>query len=296
MLRLTGRKIPFAIGLSDRLSSPEDAGLDQAERFQHAVRLILDTLRRSTEQVCVFTTGSVRDVAAAFNREPELLRAKVKRLYINIGNPAVGDQSRKYEYNVNLDRNAYVCVMNSGLPVYWCPCFDGGIWDRGRFGTYWKFQQSQVLEHVPRRLQNWFIYALTKPPVADPIAFLSQPQQRETRDQVWKIPRNMWCTAPFLHAAGRRVYAPPGGEYVSLSSAIARQWGIVDHEVDAWDFVPMQVAARRDSDGEVFVKMDLSSDKPNGRVFRSHIENYDDVLTACLRQLLAEFESLRNSP
>jgi hypothetical protein len=145
-------------------------------------------------------------------------------------------------------------------------------------------------------LQNWFIYALTKPQAADPIAFLSQPQQHETRDQVWAMTRNMWCTAPFLHAAGRRVYAQPGGGYVALSSESARQRGIAEREVDAWDFVPMRVAARRDSDGKVFVKMDLSSEKPNGRVFRSHVENYDDVLTSCLRQLLAESGPLRNSP
>jgi hypothetical protein len=145
-------------------------------------------------------------------------------------------------------------------------------------------------------LQNWFIYALTKPQAADPIAFLSQPQQHETRDQVWAMTQNMWCTAPFLHAAGRRVYAQPGGGYVALSSESARQRGIAEREVDAWDFVPMRVAARRDSDGKVFVKMDLSSEKPNGRVFRSHVENYDDVLTSCLRQLLAESGPLRNSP
>ena len=106
----------------------------------------------------------------------------------------------------------------------------------------------------------------------------------------------MWCTAPFLHAAGRRIYASGEGDYVSLAPEIARRRGLVGREVDAWEFLPMRVAARRGLKGEVLVKMDLSPEKPNGRVFCSRVDNYDDVLTACLRRLLAEFEPLRKSP
>ena len=118
MMHLTGREVPFAIGLGKPLTEPTDDGGDQPEHFQRAVALLLDMLRQTPEKVTVFTTGSVRDVAAAFNREPELLRRKIARLYINIGNPAPAESSRKYEYNVKLDRNAYTCIMRSGLPIY----------------------------------------------------------------------------------------------------------------------------------------------------------------------------------
>ena len=100
--------------------------------------------------------------------------------------------------------------MRSGLPIYWCPCLDGGTWKRGLYGTYWKFDQGQVLETAPESFQNWFLYALTKPADADPIAFLSKPQGPTARAEIWKTSRNMWCTAP-RHAAS---YTGAGGSWV----------------------------------------------------------------------------------
>ena len=93
MLRLTDRSVPYAIGLASPLQSPEDRGLDQPADYQGGVELILTALRQSSEPVTLFTTGSLRDVAAALNREPDLLLRKVARLYVNAGNPATGTLS-----------------------------------------------------------------------------------------------------------------------------------------------------------------------------------------------------------
>ena len=290
VLHLTRRKIPYAIGLAEPLRSAADDGRDQPDQFQRGVRLILDALRESPEKLTVFTTGSLRDVAAAFNREPELLRRKIARLYINIGNPAIGNKSRRYEYNVNLDRHAYVCIMQSGLPIYWCPCFHGSIWERGVHGTYWKFDQQSVLESAPEGLQNWLIFALTKPKGADPIAFLSAPQDPAARTRVWQMSRNMWCTAPFFHAAGRRVYLRSEGDYVALPPLEARQAGLSEREVDVFDFVPMRVTVQGDSEGAISVNLETDAAEPNGFVFQGVSTDYDRILTACLKNLLAGFE------
>jgi hypothetical protein len=289
MLHLTRRKVPYAIGLAEPLRSANDDGRDQPDQFQRAVGLILDALRESPEKLTVFTTGSLRDVAAAFNREPELLRRKIARLYINIGNPATGGESRRYEYNVNLDRHAYVRIMQSGLPIYWCPCFHGTIWERGVHGTYWKFEQRAVLETAPQGLQNWLIFALTKPKGVDPIQFLSGPQDSAVRAQVWKMPRNMWCTAPFLHAAGRRVYMRSEGDYVALPPPEAQQSGLSDKEVNVFDFVPMRVTVKGDSEGTISVDLRTDVAEPNGYVFQGISADYDRILTACLKNLLAGF-------
>jgi len=290
ILHLTRRKVPYAIGLAEPLRSPADDGRNQPDEFQGAVGLILDAMRESPEKLTVFTTGSLRDVAAAFNREPELLRRKIARLYINIGNPAMGRESRRYEYNVNLDRNAYVCIMQSGLPIYWCPCFHGTIWQRGRHGTYWKFNQGQVLETAPEGLQNWFIFALTKPKGVDPIAFLSAPQDPAARTEVWKMSRNMWCTAPFVHAAGRRVYLRSEGDYVALPPLGAQRSGLSEREVNVFDFVPMRVTVTSDPEGTINVDLRTDAAEPNGYVFQSISTDYGQVLTACLKNLLADFE------
>jgi hypothetical protein len=290
ILHLTRRKVPYAIGLAEPLRWPGDDGRDQPGQFQRGVRLILDALRESPEKLTVFTTGSLRDVAAAFSREPKLLRRKIDRLYINIGNPAMGKESRRYEYNVNLDRHAYVCIMQSGLPIYWCPCFHGTIWERGVHGTYWKFGQRSVLETAPEGLQNWFIFALTKPKDVDPIAFLSAPQDPAARAKVWEMARNMWCTAPFLHAAGRRVYLRRQGDYVALPPHQAQQAGLSESEVNVFDFVPMRVTVRGDSEGAIRVDLKTDPAEPNGYVFQGKSNEYDQILTACLKNLLADFQ------
>lgn len=288
MLHLTGQQVPYAIGLGHALRSPDDDGRDQPDKFQRGVQLILDVLRNSPEPVTVFTTGSLRDVAAAFNRQPELLRRKIARLYINIGNPAAGADSRQWEYNVKLDRSAYCCIMCSGLPIYWCPCFDGGIWQRGRHGTYWKFVHTQVLETAPRQLQNWFLYALTKPNGVDPVEFLTMQQDPDARAQVWKMPRNMWCTAPFLHAAGRRVYLRRNKDHVALPPGIAKQQGLADTAVDVFGFVPVRLASTWDEDGTVHVSMEVRQQQPNGFVFKCNSDDFDKIMTACLKNVLMD--------
>lgn len=292
MLQLSGRQVPVAIGLGRRLASPKDDGRAQAAEFQKGVDLILDVLRRSPRKVVVFTTGSLRDVAAALNRAPELLRRKVARLYVNIGDPAPAGGD--HEYNVKLDPNAYVRVLRSGLPVYWCPCFDGGIWQRGDHGTYWRFVQGVVLEAAPADLQNWFIYALTKPRGVDPLGFLTAPQQADVRRRVWAMPRNMWCTGPFLHAAGRKVYRRGPDDFVALSPERAQERGLQDDDVAAFRFVPMRVVVGEVSgSGPAEIHVQLRPQAPNGWIFQRTDPRYDEILTACLKHLFAAFETAK---
>ena len=57
--RLTGRRVPVAIGLPDKLRSPDDKALDQDADGQEGVRLILDTLEASPQPVALVTVGRV---------------------------------------------------------------------------------------------------------------------------------------------------------------------------------------------------------------------------------------------
>ena len=142
MFALTGRRVPYAAGLGAKLRTPSDTGLDQPKEFQGAVELFLKVLRDSDRPVRVVAVGSVRDIAAAFNREPELLRKKVEALYLVIGNAKIGG----IEYNVELDRQAFRAVLRSKLPIYWFPCFPA----QNRLSTYWKFPHySEVLDRAP---------------------------------------------------------------------------------------------------------------------------------------------------
>lgn len=237
MLALTGRRVPYAAGLSHALQSPDDTAARQPGSDQGAVELLIRTLRESPRSVIVITTGSSRDVCAAFNREPALLREKIARLYINSGHIDGGE-----EWNVKLDPHAYVGLMRSGLPIYWCPCMPVG---QSR-STFWKFRQQEVLETAPPPLLNFFIYGLQQvdPKEIDPIAALRQ-DLRPFRRLVFAMDRNMWSTSSILDAAGLRVWKR-GDRYVTASAApegagktpvfdfIAADVTITDAAVTSW--------------------------------------------------------------
>ena len=278
MMHLTGRKVPFAVGLARPLASPQDEGRGQPAEFQDGVALVLNVLRRSKQKVTIFTTGSLRDVAAAFNRQPDLFRRKVARLYVNIGDAGGGK-----EYNVGLDREAYVCILRSGLPVYWCPCFDGGAFKQGRgYATYWAFRQADVLETAPPGVQSFFIYALSKPEGVDPIAFLSKPQEAAVRGRVWAMRRNMWCTGPMLHAAGRRIVRTAPGRPAAVPAS-----GAALPEVALYQFVPARVTVP--DDGSASLVLTPNSTGHQVQCFKVLDQaSYDQIMTGCLRRLLAE--------
>lgn len=292
MFHLSGRDVPLAVGLTRPLASPEDDGRGEEARFQAGVVLILKTLAAADEPVTIITAGALRDVAAAFNRDPESFRKKVDRLYINIGF-ALRDGDTP-EYNVGLDPRAYARIMGSGLPVYWCPCFSGKVWQsKEGYATFWQFDHKDVLPRAPRPLQNFFLFALAKPEGADPIAYLAAEPDLTQREEIWRLRRNMWCTAPFFHAAGRAVYRVASGDYAALAARTAERLGVADHRVGAYTFEPARVEVLgfvpSKENGPVQVNVEFESSEPNLHVFRQTDAAYQDIMTSCLKRLFMEF-------
>ena len=268
MMHITGRRVPIAIGLGTPLRSRTDDARDQPEEFQAAVNLILETLRKSGEKVTIFTTGSCRDVAAAFNREPGLMKRKVKAVYTNVGN---GPQGKQDEHNVKPDPQAYARLIESGLPLYWCPCFgaDG-------YQTHYRADQAEVVAACRPAARNFFAYALSRSK-ADPIAFLASEPPRPPAGE-----RSMWCTAPLLHAAGRSIYERGKDDFAALPRPEGHKAG---KEVVVFEFVPMTASV--DKDAKV-LKTELRPAQPTGFVFRvADGRRYNPVLNSCLKNLLA---------
>ena len=271
MMHITGRKVPYGFGLSRPLRSREDKAVDEPAEFQAGVHLLLSVLRESKEPVTIFTTGSCRDVAAAFNREPDLLKKKVKAVYFNIGR---GPNEPQEECNVGYDPAAYLRMFESGLPLYWCPCFG-----KDGYETLYEADQAAVVGACTPAVQNYFVYCLTKS-TADPIAFLTGGPH-----PLPKGPRAMWCTAPMFHAAGRSVYQRGADDFVALAPAEAEKRGLSGKETDLFRFVPMRATV---GDGKTGLRVELPPAQPNGFVFRSTDPRYKRIMASCLKNLLAE--------
>lgn len=275
---ITGRDAPVAIGLAQRLSSPHDQALGQPPQFQEGVKLILRALREARAPVMIATAGSVRDVVAAFNREPELFRAKAGKLLVFIGEAS---NTNFVEYNVGLDPQAYVGLMRSGLPVYWVPCFDGGLWQNRGHASFWQAKHADLLRRASPALVQYFIYALEKE-TADSLAFLAGPVEPARRDRLFAGTRNLWCAAIF--------------------GVLADRW--VARVGDSWASVPrrQETGASGGSGGEVFgfseVELSITDTgivqygrgEASRKVMRFEVRdqaNYAPAMTAATADLLA---------
>ncbi|MGQ9590307.1 MAG: nucleoside hydrolase [Planctomycetota bacterium] len=198
MLELAGKKVPFASGLAPSLRSPSDAASDQPEEFQGGVRLILETLRASEAPVTVVAVGSLRDVAAAWNRDPALCVEKVGRVFAFIGDAHSEPGFAFREYNATLDVSAYRAVFESGLRVFWVPCFDGGPWKNAGRASFWQAEHRDLLRGACDPLKRYFVFALERVSAPDPVAFLREPVDAAAWERVLGLRRNLWCCAAFL--------------------------------------------------------------------------------------------------
>ena len=204
--KITGRNVPAVIGLATPLKSPGDKGLDQPPEFQRGVELIVQTLRASARPVCIATLGSVRDVVSAYNREPRLFQTNVAMVLAFIGEAS---DAKLWEYNVTLDPQAFVGLMRSGLPVYWVPCFDGGLWQNRGHASFWRASHVALLAQVKPEVLQFFIYALDKE-TSEPLSFLSRPVEAQRQARLFAGTRNLWCAAVLGVMSGREVVLDRG--------------------------------------------------------------------------------------
>ena len=186
---------------------------------QAGIELVLDVLRASPTPVVISTVGSARVLTAAFNREPELVRAKVHSVLLNAG--ATG--GTKIEWNVGLDPAAYVGLWRSGLPIHWYPCAT----ERSAFnpdherGTYWKAKHEDLFRDLPDDLRGWIAYGFSGSARGDIIRAMREMGRGAVWENILAGSRNLWATASLVMAAGRVLAKTPGGwRFVRESEAV----------------------------------------------------------------------------
>lgn len=206
---LLGRTIPVAIGPTGTLKSSGDTASDRPIREKAGIELLLDLVRTSKEPVTVSVVGSTRVLAAAFNREPDLVRKGIRAVLLNAGTSA----GSREEWNVGLDRVAYIDLWKSGLPIHWYPCTNekGAFNEAHERGTYWRATHAELLRDVPAPLEAWFRYALTASNRGDILHALDEGGKGYVWENVLHEKRNMWSTASLIAGAGRMLARTPEG-------------------------------------------------------------------------------------
>ncbi len=212
MCFLTGRSVAVAAGPASPLRSTGDTARDRPRNEQAAVELMLRALRESPAPSYVQVVGSARILMAAFNRDPALLKKKVRAVLLNAGSSA----GNSMEWNVEIDRHAYAGLMRSGLPIDWYPCGGPGpnrvsAFNSSEHNTFWKIPHRVLFRGVPEPLLAWFVHGLTASSRGDILGALGEEGKGYAAGLVLNDTRNMWSTASMVLAAGRVLAKMPEG-------------------------------------------------------------------------------------
>lgn len=237
---LLGRHIPVASGPTLPLSRPDDDASDRPPPEQSGITLLLKTLEESREPVVVSVVGSARVLTAAFNRNPALLRARVRSVLLNAGSTT----GPKREWNVGLDPQAYVGLWRSGLPIHWFPCAtDSGAFnpDHER-GTYWKSSHAELFRHLTKPLRAWFSYALAPSRNGAIISPLTDPENPGVWETILRTQRNMWATASLAMGAGRVLAKTSEGWRFLPSSTAGKE------RIWKWRLDPVEASVTAEAD------------------------------------------------
>ena len=272
MNAITQRAVRSEIGLNSRLKSVVDPATNQPVEFQAAVTALLDVLRSSPHKIVIITVGSLRDVAAAFNREPELFHRKLDKLLIFAGDASKQDF---IETNVKLDRQAFAAIMNADLPIYWVPCFDGGRWQNRGHASYWQTTYRNIVQNTSDQIQKYFIYAASKS-AEDPILSLNDEINETKKENLFSSVRNLWGSSLFLIAADQTVIKTKDGyKIVPLANA-------PDNQV-IFDFTTVYVDVQ--PSGEIkYVERGRGNEVLRFRVRKKNV--YAEIMTAVANDLL----------
>ncbi len=217
---LTGLSAPVIVG-SPRRIDPSEVDRPENKTALGGMRAVIDLLRKASQPVVISVLGSSRDVALAGKLEPKLFAEKCAGIYLNAGSGTPDKTlAARLEYNVALDPVSYAMIFDLPCPVYWMPCFqvepgpqEGFV--VGPYGTYYKFQQKQILPHLSRRVQNYFAFMFKQgipersaqerqPASSLPnwLHYLEGANDAQFLARQGEDYRNMWCTGGFLNAAG----------------------------------------------------------------------------------------------
>ena len=156
-----GKDIPCAAAPYDPLSCPEDRKDDAPAFQQKGIDLLISTIETSDMPVHIVSTGSLRPLAIAFNRRPDLLLSeKVAAVHIS-----AGSSSEEFlEWNIALDTLAAARVLRSGMKIVLYPCATAaGPFDKGVNNSFWAlWDLDWILDMPDGRMRNYLVYNIIR--------------------------------------------------------------------------------------------------------------------------------------
>lgn len=230
------RQVKFAVGPIKWMQSENDRMLDTPGFFQ-GVELFMDILKQEDEPIEVLSFGSARVIAVAYNRDPELLKRKIKRIHLSAGTAAPNYEMGSDlganmipggEWNVALDVFAFTRLLRSSLPIALYPCAgkDGGF-VKASNNTYWKLKDMSFLREMHPQLQRYLDFAFGKKSACDFLRAmdLGSPYKGNTKIQFNEF--HVWESAIWIEATNRILIKDRVGNYKLIKKDELRQSDVV---------------------------------------------------------------------
>jgi inosine-uridine nucleoside N-ribohydrolase len=222
-----GRNVPYAYTPFTAMTSLTDTLSNAPANQQSGINLLLNTLRKSPEPVHIVSFGSARVLAAAYNREPELMRQKVAKIYLLASSQPSDSPSGPWcpEWDVKLDPYAFERVITSDLPVAMCPGQAANDpFAVNQYNTYWKLPNTGFIKSMPSSLQSYLAFAYGKTMTS---SFLPALNQKVTDFGFTAASHNVWNTAIWLAVTGRKLVQHKDGHYEIVAAKDVRSDDVV---------------------------------------------------------------------
>lgn len=171
-----------------------------------AGRYLLKLMHEAERPVVFSIVGSTAAVASAIKADPGLFQEKCAGIYMCAGT-GIETPGGPLEYNVRLHPEAYATVFTAPCPVFWSPCYstitpereEGGPW-----GSVYCITQRELLEKLPPRMQNYFLYMLTKSTDPRYLRALDYEVDAAALREHGANMRRLWSTAALLTLGGEK--------------------------------------------------------------------------------------------
>lgn len=257
---------------------PYGIGAERENCFPRPAELLLSVLAESPVPVAVHIVGSCIDVALALNAQPERFERNCAAIYLHAG---AAQDDRQLEYNVALAPWAYARVHAAPCPVYWLPLLPQGAGlgqgrhaDRQAWHVLPLCAGGYFARTSSARAKLFFVYvhAMRQSAVSHGAGAAVD---KAVLAQYSAQPRNMWCTAGFLHAAGWAVNAR--GELIPVGSPQA-----------IYDFMPVKVVCTPEGRTEW---SECEAENAHSYLFTLRDEDaYAQAMTQAMRTILRALE------
>ena len=217
------KNVPYAMGPLSMMKSESDRMEYLPHYEQEAINLLLNTLKKSNEPIEIVSFGSARILAVAYNRNPNLMKKKIKKIHLSagtannddeLGNDSGANAIPGGEWNVALDVFAFNRILKSDLPVAIYPCAGkDGAFVKDTNNTYWKLPNMNFIYNMHIQLQHYLNFAFTKSLQYDFLYAMDSDYPTKIDINKFPQPFHIWESAIWLIATKKEIICNSNNEY-----------------------------------------------------------------------------------